>query len=448
MIDGLGPLRRHTAGFGAVLCALLAGCLWLATGAPAQQATQSGPKGPEPPQLAASAWTLVDARDGTELAGKSGSKMVPIASTTKLMTAYLTLARFDDLDKKLVAPGYDPLPAESVLGLQRGEKISVADLLTAMMLPSANDAAYTLAEGVAGSVPRFVRQMNAAARKLGLEDTSYDNPIGLDSPGSGSSARDLAALTLILRKDKDFRRIVAQTSATLETGAMPRTIETRNTLMLADPSVDGVKTGHTIDAGYVLVASAKREGVPLVSVVLGTAGEAERDAASEELLDYGYSLYAPRKAVGRGEQLGSMPVTDGAEDDVGIEAAKSFRVTARRDQKLTTELKVPAAVTAPVSAGERIGLARILLDGKTVGKVGVVAAAPVAAESLIDKAGGPLAVLLIAGGSILLLIALVLAWRRSNRGMPKTTSRGRTAEERSETRRQRMHRRSQENDSA
>ena len=265
----------------------------------AQGGGEGGAKTPAPPQIPAAAWLLVDARDGSELAGSKQTRTLPIASTTKLMTAYVVLEELD-LDEKITAPGYDALPAESVLGLQEGEKLSVRDLLTAMMLPSANDAAYALAEGAAGSVPAFVDRMNEEAARLGLDDTSYTTPIGLDDPGNGSSARDLATLAGELMKDKRFREIVSQTQATLETGAMPRTVTTRNTLMFSDPSVNGIKTGHTLGAGYVLVASAERGGIPLISVVLGAAGEAERDSASEQLLDFGFSLYQPRVAVKRG----------------------------------------------------------------------------------------------------------------------------------------------------
>ncbi len=185
--------------------------------------------------------------------------------------------------------------------------MSVRDLLTAMMLPSANDAAYALAEGVAGSVPAFVDRMNEEAARLGLDDTSYTTPIGLDDPGNGSSARDLATLAGELMKDKRFREIVSQTQATLETGAMPRTVTTRNTLMFSDPTVNGIKTGHTLGAGYVLVASAERGGIPLISVVLGAArrGRARcrlRAAARLRLLAVSA---ARRRQAGRGARVGA-----------------------------------------------------------------------------------------------------------------------------------------------
>ncbi len=443
---------RHRAAASCALVSLLAALLLIGTapargqGQGAQGAGGNAAKTPDPPQISATAWLLVDARDGSVLAGSKQTRTLPIASTTKLMTAYVVLEELD-LDEKISAPGYDALPVESVLGLRAGEKMSVRDLLTAMMLPSANDAAYALAEGAAGSVSAFVDRMNEEATRLGLDDTSYTTPIGLDDPGNGSSARDLAALAAGLMEDKRFREIVSQTQATLETGATPRTVTTRNTLMFSDPTVNGIKTGHTLGAGYVLVASAERGGIPLISVVLGAAGEAERDAASEQLLDYGYSLYQPRVAVERGEELGSVPVTEGDPESLALSAGRSYRVTARADQQLEIELDAPPAVEGPIARGERLGSAEVLLDGERIGSVPVVAGAGIAAPSWIDQVGGPLAVLLIAGGSILLIIASVIAVRRSGRLRPEPEGRERARDERP-PRGRRRGRPGQENDTA
>lgn len=425
----------------AALLAFLA--LWPAAG----QAAPDGKKEPRPPKVDARAWILLDARDGTVLARKRPSKTLPIASATKLMTAYVALDHFRGRLSKIVrAPRYKALPAESVLGLERGERMAVSDLITAMMLPSANDAAFALAKGVSGSVPAFVAEMNEAAQDLGLRDTSFANPIGLDEPGNGSSARDLAALTLELMENRRFRRTVAQPSATLKTGAMTRTIQTRNSLLTNDPTVDGVKTGHTLNAGYVLVASADRKGVPLVSVVLGAPSESARDAATAQLLDYGASLYKARKVVSRDEELGSIPVTEGDPDSLPLVAAKPVRVTARADQDLSVELKAPEDVAGPVPAGKRLGMATVLLDGDPVDRVAAVAAVAVAEPGWIERSGGALAVALIAVGLILLCAALALVLRRSRR---QTGGRAqeRTAAERSMLRTE-LRRKSQENDAS
>src|SRR5688572_10056754 len=152
------------------------------------------------PQPAAEAWILIDARDGERLVAHRPRAQRSIASATKLMTAYLAL-REKDLDKRVPAPAYQALAAESLLGLEEGEMISYRELIYALILASANDGAVTVAEGVSGSVDRFVRKMNATAGRLGLEDTSYANPIGLDEPGNYSTAADLAELATILLED-------------------------------------------------------------------------------------------------------------------------------------------------------------------------------------------------------------------------------------------------------
>jgi D-alanyl-D-alanine carboxypeptidase (penicillin-binding protein 5/6) len=171
---------------------------------------------PDPEHAAAA--ILIDARDGSVIAAKNPRRPRAMASTTKLMTALLALERAKPSDVYR-APPYDALPAESKINLRTGERMRVDDLLEALLLESANDAAETLAEGVAGSRARFVAAMNARARQLGLRDTSYANPIGLDDPRNRSSARDLATLARLLMRDERFAAIVRRESAVLESGA-------------------------------------------------------------------------------------------------------------------------------------------------------------------------------------------------------------------------------------
>src|SRR3712207_1531637 len=181
------------------------------------------------------------------------------------------------LDDVLTAAPYQPAPAESVVGLAPGERMTVRDLLRALVLPSANDAAVTLATGISGSVGAFVEEMNARARQLELRDTRYANPVGLDAPTNRSSARDLVRLAAVLRRDDFFRETTDLPRVTLRSGARPRTVLNRNRLVRDVGFVDGVKTGRTIQAGYVLVGSATRDGVTVISAVLGEPSEAVRD---------------------------------------------------------------------------------------------------------------------------------------------------------------------------
>jgi len=375
---------------------------------------------PKPPELSARQWILLDTGDRTRLAGHEVSVSNPMASTTKLMTAYLALHRLA-LGKLLTAPPYHPIPGESLLGLQAGERISVRDLLYGLLLPSGNDAALTLADGVAGSAQAFVAEMNREARRLGLDDTSYANPIGLDAPTNYTSPRDLAKLTIALRHDDLFRTIVDTPRITLESGDHPRTITNRNTLLLSRPWINGVKTGYTPGAGNVLVATGTREGVTLLSVVMGESTEASRDSDSLALLDYGFSLYRREQPVRRGERVGSADVPN-ADARIPLVAASSVATTVRRGQSVDVALRAPTAVAAPIHRGERLGTATVTVDGERAGSVAAIAAHPLEPAgvgplaSVDDALPGPRIVvwlLLVATAALVMLIAAALLGRRA-----------------------------------
>jgi D-alanyl-D-alanine carboxypeptidase (penicillin-binding protein 5/6) len=393
----------------------IAATLALAPPTALAQASETG----SPPSVPARAWILLDAHDRHRLAANDPAASLAMASATKLMTAYLALRELA-ADRLLTAPPYEALPAESLLGLRAGERISVRDLLYGLLLASGNDAAVTLADGVAGSVPAFVGDMNSAARRLGLNATRYSNPIGLDEAGNYSSPRDLAALALRLRREPIFRRIVDTPRTTLRSGSRPRTITNRNDLVLDVPWVNGVKTGYTLDAGYVLVGSGTRKGVTLVSVVMGASSSAARDDATLALLRYGFSLYKRRMAVERGERL-AYPEVPNAEERLPLVAARSLRVTARRDQRVDVSTDVTAVLEAPIRRGERVGSAAVTLDGERAGRVALVAAraASVAEDdSLIagidDSLPGPRAVAwtLIGAALAAILVLIGLFTRR------------------------------------
>ncbi len=390
----------------------------------------------KPPQLDAASWVLIDLKDGAELAARASGQRRAIASTTKLMTAYLAL-RDLRMGEKLVVPRYDAEPAESLAGLEKGERLTVHDLLVAMMLPSANDAAETVAQGIAGSEPAFVAEMNRAADKLGLDRTHYANPIGLDAKRNYSTAEDLTTLAEELLSDKRFRRIVAMPKAKLTSGARNRTVINTNTLLRSDPTVDGVKTGHTTDAGYVLVASAKRDGVPLLAAVLGAPSETERNDETERLLDYGYGLYAREDAIERGaaEAAAAVRYEDGR---LPLTASRGVSVEVRDDQEVKVDADGPAEVEGPIDAGERLGTATVTVDGRFIDRVPLVAGQAVAAPTIVDKIGGPVVAVLIVAVIIVILAVVVIALRRrrndGNNG-------DRVSEERMRDRQERIRRR-------
>lgn len=428
----MGPRPTPALGCGLLLGAL-AICLLLSLAPGRAEAA------PKRPGLDARAWLLIDARSGDRLAAKSPGKPLPIASATKLMTARLALLELP-LDRRLRVPAYQAAPAESVVGFAADEKVSVRDLLVALLLPSANDAAVALAEGVAGSTRRFVARMNREARRLSLARTSYSNPIGLDDRDNFSSAGDLARLARRLQADRRFRRIVAKPDATLRSGATTRRVETRNALLLSDPTVDGIKTGRTRGAGYVLVASAERKGIPLISVVLGAGSESARDSETERLLDYGFSRYRQRRPIRSGKEVGTVAVSH-EDEPLPLLAQRGARVAARPEQVVETRVEAPAELQGPIEAGERVGRALVTVDGAEVASVAVLAARDVPAPSALDEIAAPLALGLIAAGSMLVAVAVVagLRRRRSGEGEP------RTAEERTESRRLRTRRREGKN---
>jgi D-alanyl-D-alanine carboxypeptidase (penicillin-binding protein 5/6) len=403
---------RCAAGARVVALALVALALAAAAARPAP-ATAAG----DGPVVRARAAILVEPATGDVVFQRNARDERPIASTTKLMTALLTLERMK-LGTMLAAVRYRGAPAESVIGLRAGERLSVADLMRGLILASANDAAATLGARIGGSRRRFVRLMNRRARELRLRDTHYANPIGLDEPGNHSSAEDLVKLTLILRRNAFFRAVTNRPSATLRTGSRPRTIVNRNLLVRRVPVVNGVKTGHTATAGYVLVGSATRAGVTVVSVVLGDPSESARDADSLTLLRYGLTRYHRVAAVRRGATYATARLAF-RDERVPLVATRTVRRVARRDEHLTTRvLGAPRELQGPLPAGARVGTIELRWRGRPVDRVALVTARAVAAASVSERAGGLIGrtLIVLAGAAVALgSLQVVLLRRRVQR---------------------------------
>jgi D-alanyl-D-alanine carboxypeptidase (penicillin-binding protein 5/6) len=360
---------------------LVAAALLVPAGAAAAPA-----KAPQPPKVRAPAAIVVDADTGAVLYEKHPDRHRSIASTTKLMTALLTLRSTEPTEVLRAAP-YAAGAAESTLGLQAGERMTVQDLLRALLLPSANDAAATLARGIAGSEDAFVARMNAEARRLGLRGTSYANPIGLDDPGNHSTARDLATLARHLLRDRRFAEIVDLPRARLASGAHPRTVLNRNTLVRERPFVDGVKTGHTQEAGYVLVGAAHRGPARVVSVVLGEPSESARDAETLELLRYGLTRYERVHVISAVSALDLVPVSyfDGAK--VSLHAARDVTLTVPRGARIHTYVRMPFPIhlTGPKPGGATVGEVTVAVDGHPAASVPLVTGQPVPGSSFLRR---------------------------------------------------------------
>lgn len=349
----------------------------------AAAAGQANPADAAPPQLEARAWALIEARTGEVIAAHAGGRHLPIASTTKLMTAYVAMRELG-LGERVVAAPYEAGYGESLLEHPPGEPISVRDLLYGLILRSGNDAAHDLALAAAGTETRFVRQMNAYAAALGLADTHYANPIGLDQAGNYSSALDLAALARRLLARPAFARIAASREAILRSPSPPRRIETINDFLLLAPWATGVKTGHTFDADYVLVGSGRRDGVELISAVLGAPSEAARDGETLELLDYGFSRYRKRIPVRRGS-VPARPAVRYSDEELALRAGRGVAIGMRPDQRLGIAVRAPREVEGPIRRGAALGRVLVSVDGRRVAAVPLRAARAVPAAGELDK---------------------------------------------------------------
>jgi len=355
---------------------------------------------------------LVDARTGEPLSSHAAKRQLPIASTTKLMTAYVVLKELP-LGRIVRAYRYVPEYGESLLGLRVGQRISVRDLLYGLILRSGNDAAYDLALAAAGSERRFVAQMNRYAAALGLADTHYANPIGLDQRGNHSSARDLAALTERLLRIPAFARIADARSAVLRSVHPRRRIESINELLRMAPWVTGVKTGHTFGALYVLVGSGQRRGVKLIAVAIGAPTDEDRFRDDFDLLRYGFARYRRRLPVRAGQAL-AEPSIRYAGGELPLRAARTVAVGVRRGQRLAVRVRAPHEVEGPVRRGARLGTATVFVDGLRSAAVPLRAGRELPRASALERARSFAEdnLLALGIGACVILIGAVFAFGR------------------------------------
>jgi len=305
------------------------------------------------------------------------------------------------------APNYYAPSVASQIGLRPGERMSVHDLLLALLLPSADDAAEDLAHNVGGSVGTFIGMMNARARELGLTRTHYSTPIGFDTQGNYSSASDLVKLaSFLLTHHPFFAHAVASPSAVLRTGNYRRYISNRNTLIGRVPWVNGVKTGHTRGAGYVLVGSGTRAGMTLISAVLGTPSEGARDSDTMAVLNYGFANFRLAKPVSAGTVLARLPVKDQPGRHADVIAQNAYARVVARGVRLTTKLELPKELNGPLRRHQRVGSIEVFDGRRPLARLPLVVAQSVPAVSPLTAAARfvtkplsliALAILVIAG---------------------------------------------------
>jgi serine-type D-Ala-D-Ala carboxypeptidase (penicillin-binding protein 5/6) len=402
--------------FGAFLVLAAVAVVFVAPAAAAPRHSEPARRhaAPNPLAIEARSWALIDASSGELLTSHAAKRRLPIASTTKLMTAWVVLHE-GRLDEIVRARRYVPEYGESLMGLRTGQRISIRDLLYGLILRSGNDAAHTLALDVSGSIPSFVREMNRYAAAMGLADTHYANPVGLDQKGNYSSARDLATLTRHLLAIPAFAKIAASREAELRSVHPPRRIKTINALLEMAPWVNGVKTGHTFGALYVLVGSGRRKGVELISVAIGAPTDEDRFADDLRLLEYGFSLYRRRTPVHAGQRL-AQPAIRYSGGSLPLRAARGLAVGVHRGQRVEVEVRAPREVAGPIERGARLGSATVLLDGRPAGTVALRAGRAVPQAGVFDRAREyvedhpvPVAVALF----VILMVGVLLYRRRA-----------------------------------
>lgn len=352
---------------------------------------------PQPPEIAARNYLLLDVTSGQVLAAKDIDAPVEQASLTKLMTGYLV---FDALRSKKITLE-QKLPVSVLAWKMPGSRmfidpkmqVPVDDLLKGMIVQSGNDASMALAEGVGGSAENFVKLMNDQAKALGMKNTAYKNPEGLTEPGHTTTARDLSILATRLMKDFPEYMHYYSTKHYAYPGTPPSNGTNRNSLLFRDPTVDGLKTGHTAAAGYCLVATSKRDFPNvgqrrLLSIVLGTASENARANESQKLLNWGYTAYDAVKLFDGGQPAAIPALWKGTQNTIKIGRPDPIVVTVPSGSagKISTQIVRQDPLVAPLTKGQSIGTLKVSLGDQQIAEVPLVALETVEQAGIFGRA--------------------------------------------------------------
>lgn len=348
---------------------------------------------PSPPKVAATAYLLIDAESGAVLAEQNADQPVPPASLTKMMTSYILageiaqgrVAETDMVTVSENAWSQNPIfKGSSLMWIEPGKDVSIADLQRGIIVSSGNDATVAVAEHVAGSEAVFVDMMNATAEKLGMVDTYYTNSHGLPDPNHVTTARDLATLSKAMIVDHPEQYAIYKEREFTYNGIRQYN---RNTLLAEDATVDGLKTGHTEEAGYCLVASAERRDMRLISVVMGTSSKSARKSATRALLNYGFRFFDTDTVYEAMTELDTPRIWKGQEDtvSVGLVDATVLTLPRGKHKNVKTELDIEDELVAPLAAGDKVGTVTLTLDGETVFHGPLVALVPVEEGGLFAR---------------------------------------------------------------
>lgn len=352
----------------------------LPTPTPGQVVEQKPMVIPAAPQLAATGFILVDATTGNIVAESNSEQRLPPASLTKMMTSYLVV---DEIEKGRITE--DAMVNISVkawkmggsrMYIREGTQVSVIDLLRGVIIQSGNDASVALAEYVSGNEDAFVDAMNQKAAQLGMTNTHFENSTGWPAEGHLTTAKDLAVLArAIINDHPSHYPLYAEKYFFYNNIRQPN----RNLLLNRDETVDGLKTGHTEEAGYCLVASSKRENTRLIAVVMGTESESARAAETQKLLAYGFRYFQTTPLYQAGQQVSTARVWAGTTQEVTLGIPNNIVLTLPKgsEQALQANMHINEVIKAPITVGQELGNLTIELDGQLLVNTPIVALQPV-----------------------------------------------------------------------
>lgn len=339
---------------------------------------------PPPPMIEAKAHVLIDADSGKIIVANNENEKLPPASLTKLLTSYIVEERLEEgkiKEQDLVTISEKAWrTGGSRSFMELGSTATVIDLLRGVIIQSGNDASVALAEHISGSDTAFTNVMNQYAEKLGLKNSHFMNPEGLQDPNHYSTAYDIALLSKAIIDDHpDYYKIYAEKDFVFNGIKQGN----RNTLLYKDSTVDGLKTGHTEDAGYCLAASAVRDGMRLISVVMGTDSFKAREVETAKLLDYGFRYFKTSKVYDANQVLRSARVWKGIKREINLGVKDKLYVTLPRDQesKIESTINIASDLIAPIQAGQAVGSIDVTVQGKPFMKV------PLIAIDAVEEAG-------------------------------------------------------------
>lgn len=340
-----------------------------------------------PPTQTNTAYVLMDYDTGVILAQKNGDTPLPPASLTKMMTSYILEQQFlsgklqEDTPIKVSEHAWcRGSSVESCMYVPLNESATAIDMLRGIIIQSGNDASKAVAEHIAGSEPAFATMMNEEAKRLGMTNTHFKNATGMPAEGHKASAKDLAKLAQVIIKDSGkYYPIYAEKEFTYNNIKQ----QNRNALLATDPSVDGLKTGHTEEAGFCLVSSSKKEGMRLIAVVMGAKSMQARADQSRELLAFGFDNFHNIEKAKKDDEITNIPVKFGQQKTVALLAQNDLKILSQKDQnpQISTQTKLNPDIKAPITKGQVLGELIAVADGKAIASV------PLVAKDAVEEVG-------------------------------------------------------------